>query len=1395
MWINLLIADRAARQPSSVPRSGPAWRRAAGRLSICLAIVAWPLAAFGQDEGKAPVLRTSVPDVVLFADDPTLGVNLSGVFANRPTECFVESSDESVVRVGLRGFKMQVEPVGVGEATITITARNRAGSVTTTLTARVVDREPQAVGQLPAVTVIVGRRESVDVSSAFTGTNLAFAVASSAEETAAATLSGTTVTVAGGTPGNAELTITAENTAGSATQAMTVTVKDDPPVAVGTLADEVLTVGHALDVDFADSFGGTNLVFSVSSSAPDAATATLSGTSVLLDAVAPAETVVTVTAENTEGSAAQTFTVTVKDEPPAAVGTLADEVLTVGDAHEVGFADAFSGTNLVFSISSSVPDAATATVSGTSVVLDAVEPGETVVTVTAENTEGSAAQAFTVTVKDEPPAAVGTLADAMLIVGDAHEVGFADAFSGTNLVFSVSSSAPDAATATVSGTSVVLDAVEPGETVVTVTAENTEGSAAQAFTVTVKDQPPAALGMLEDLTLTVGDTHEVEIADSFSGTNLVFSATSSVPDAATVALSGTSVVLDAVAPGEAVVTVTAENTEGSATRMFTVTVKDEPPATVGMLEDVTLTVGDTHGIDIAGAFSGTNLLFSVASSAPDMAPATLSGTTVTIAGLVAGDATLTVTAENSEGSVTQSIAVTVRDHPPVAVGTLPDLTLTVADTHEVDVADGFGGTALIYSVASSASDMASVSLAGTTVTLTALAAGETTVMVTAENSEGSATQAFSVVVEDQLPTAVGTLSDLTLTVGDTMDVNIAGAFTGSALVFSAMSSSEQMATANLNGTTVTVAALVAGRANVTVTAENTAGMATQVFAVTVEDQLPTTIGSLPNVALRTGGDPVFVDVAGAFDGTALVYTVSASGDAVSATVAGGQVTVAPLVEGGATVTVTATNSAGAATQSFRATVTTDAAESAALNQGFAAIGASTLSSVTSAIGARFRSGGGGAASGPVVANAWQAGHSAQSLVQPGLSTFGADGWLGESRWRGSMPGLGGYGSFNAAAAPDVKWEQPARWTFWGHADRQSFEGMGYDGSLTSIYVGADADFGERWLAGFAVSRSVGEAGYEFTSAQARGFGDIETETLSIFPYVHWSLDDDAEAWAILGFGWGDADHVRTATAQRGMADVSMVMASVGGRRTLASADEWEVSLLGDVSLLEMETDGGVGIVNDLDAGVSRLRAGLEAARNIALEGGGTVTWFGQVAARHDDGDGETGGGAEVSGGLRYDSSGRFGFEAKARMLAMHAADDYEENGFSVAAFVRPGPDGDGLSFSLSSHAGPGMGPGGESLIHGHGQPGVDAWPGRDDWAVDLRLGYTILDHRSSGLLTPFAEVDVAENRGHTMLGIALDFSGRRALDRLNLEFAGGHGHHELRGAAGGVFAMRGELRF
>ena len=97
----------------------------------------------------------------------------------------------------------------------------------------------------------------------------------------------------------------------------------------------------------------------------------------------------------------------------------------------------------------------------------------------------------------------------------------------------------------------------------------------------------------------------------------------------------------------------------------------------------------------------------------------------------------------------------------------------------------------MFSAASSASDVASVSVADSGATVVAHTAGTATITVTASNSEGRAEQTFTVTVEYGPPAAVGELADLTITVGDDpVAINVADAFAGNALMFSAASSAK-----------------------------------------------------------------------------------------------------------------------------------------------------------------------------------------------------------------------------------------------------------------------------------------------------------------------------------------------------------------------------------------------------------------------------------------------------------------------------------------------------------------------------------------------------------------------------------------------------------------------------
>ena len=188
-----------------------------------------------------------------------------------------------------------------------------------------------------------------------------------------------------------------------------------------------------------------------------------------------------------------------------------------------------------------------------------------------------------------------------------------------------------------------------------------------------------------------------------------------------------------------------------------------------------------------------------------------------------------------------------------------------------------------------------------------------------------------------------------------------------------------------------------------------------------------------------------------------------------------------------------------------------------------------------------------------------------------------------------------------------------------------------------------------------------------------------------------------------------------------------------------------------------------------------------------------------IIGRHDSGDGDTGSGAELMGGVRYDTAGRIRFEAKARLLSMHSAEDYEENGISFSAMVRPRPDGSGMSLALSSYLGAGMSDGGrQPLEQGYGYPGQRQrfGPEIDPWGMHARFGYAMRVQRLSGFLTPFAQFDMAGDDGHGMrLGLRYDLANSGSSTMFNLEFTGGQEYDRLRGAAHNMVQLRCELRF
>ena len=503
-----------------------------------------------------------------------------------------------------------------------------------------------------------------------------------------------------------------------------------------------------------------------------------------------------------------------------------------------------------------------------------------------------------------------------------------------------------------------------------------------------------------------------------------------------------------------------------------------------------------------------------------------------------------------------------------------------------------------------------------------------------------------------------------------------------------------------------------------------------------------------------------------------LHASSQSPGVVNAHMAGSVLTVTPLAEGIGTVVVTATNIR--LTLSLTVTVRASAAEKAVLADALATIGRGLLWSATNTIGTRLDMAERGvrAPAGPRYAVAEDAPEAAWS--RPDTISGATDG----TNAHAGPPGLQ-WQTTGVPTGRDVAFEMPligigsaaVSWGVWGGADYWSFasepEQGAYDGDMTSGYIGVDAR-GEAWVAGVAVSHAQADVSYEFAGA-AHGTGILETELTTVHPYVQWSPHERARMWAILGFGTGEALAVRDGAEPGDPADLSMSMGVAGLRFDLGSPGGLDLAVRGDAGLASLETGDGLAAVEDLSVGVHQVRLGLEASWAWQL-GGGTLAPFLDIGGRFDGGDGQTGGGVEIAGGLRYRSP-MVGLEVKGRTLATHAAEGHSENGVSAMVVVGPSQDGSGWTLSLAPRWG-GVTDVTDLLWRRDYRRGLGGGEA-PRWGLTGRVGYGAALAERPGLVTPFGEFDLtARDRRRLRFGLSYRLDRTPWQPPVHLEIAG-----------------------
>ena len=560
------------------------------------------------------------------------------------------------------------------------------------------NRPPVAVGTIPAQTVIAGDTVTVDVASFFNdpdGDPLSYTVTTTNPEIALPTMAGSILTIIGVAAGTATATITATDPDGlMATQSISVTVEaaNRAPEAVGTIPARTITAGQQATVGVSSYFSDPDedtLSYQAATSNDAAATASVSGSDVTIDAVAEGMATITVTATDPDGlMATQSISVTVEaaNRAPEAVGTIPARTITAGQQATVGVSSYFSDPDedtLSYQAATSNDAAATASVSGSDVTIDAVAEGTATITVTATDPGGlTATQSISVTVEaaNRAPEAVGTIPARTITAGQQATVDVSSYFSDPDedtLSYQAATSNDAAATASVSGSDVTIDAVAEGMATITVTATDPDGlMATQSISVTVEaaNRAPEAVGTIPARTITAGQQATVGVSSYFSDPDedtLSYQAATSNDAAATASVSGSDVTIDAVAEGTATITVTATDPGGlTATQSISVTVEaaNRAPEAVGTIPARTITAGQQATVDVSSYFSDPDedtLSYEAETSETGVATASVSGDTVTIMAVAAGSATLTVTARDpGDLTATQRTMVTVNAGSP-----------------------------------------------------------------------------------------------------------------------------------------------------------------------------------------------------------------------------------------------------------------------------------------------------------------------------------------------------------------------------------------------------------------------------------------------------------------------------------------------------------------------------------------------------------------------------------------------------------------------------------------------------------------------------------------------------------------------------------------------------------
>ncbi len=844
---------------------------------------------------------------------------------------------------------IQGAATAVGTTTVTVTAANGISpNATQTITI--------VVGQAPAFTSAA--TATAQLNTPFTDTvttsgypapgfgwsNIPPGLSFTDNGNGTATISGTPTT-----SGTYTLPLTATNAYGTAQQALTINVTQPP--AITSAPGATFTTG-TLGTFTVTTTGSPSPAITETGALPSGVTLTdnHNGTA-MLSGTAAAGTggtyPITITAANGVGTnATQSFVLTVNAAQTAPTITSAAAATTT-----IGLWSSFEVTSTASPVaklteSGALPSGVvfadngngTATISGAPITGTV---GSYPITITAANGVGTnATQSFTLTVNPAlTPPDFSNAGATTFAVGKAGTFAITSTGNPTpTLTYTTTPALPTGigitnnnnGTLTLAGTA---PAGSQGVYMVTATAANSAGTAVQTIALTVNSglaitsagSASATAGKAFSFTVTTTGTPTASLAETGTlPSGITFRNNSN----GTATLSGTP---GTTSGGTYPLTLTATNSTGSASQAFVLTVNQTPTFTSAA--SLTETAGTAFGFTVATSGSPTAALTAgslptgVSFSDNGTGTGLLSGTTA----VPAGTYSIALTATNAGGTATQTITLTVKAAGSTTNQKVPSFTSAATATVTA-------GSALNFSVTTLGVLPTTISESGTlpsgvtfrsnsngTATLSgtpsSTSGGTYPITLTASNTSGTVTQSFVLTVNARPSISSGTSASATVGATFNFTVTAHGAPTPNLTEAGALPTGVTFVD-NANGTATiagTPGVAQGGVYRLTITATNTFGSTSQTFTLTVS-QAPS-ITSAATATATHGKAFTFTFTSSGYPAATLSRTGTVAG-LNFATGANGTATLSgtPTTAGTYSLTITATNSVGTATQTFVLTV-------------------------------------------------------------------------------------------------------------------------------------------------------------------------------------------------------------------------------------------------------------------------------------------------------------------------------------------------------------------------------------------------------------------------------------------------------------------------------------------